>query len=89
VRGLLSVLDIGGILDEIASKGGIGGVFAVLFAFAIWKLYKDMKQAKDDLAESERKHADKYREAMRETSKAIEETGRTMDKLYEYLLMRR
>jgi len=88
------------ILDKISQTGGVGGAFAVLFAFVCWKLYRDLNKCKDGrLADAKavtdkvedlkREQEEKYRESTRETNATLRQLDRLMDKLFDWMMRKR
>jgi hypothetical protein len=79
---------------------GVPGVIILLCILAIIRLYKDSSKAKDSLAEQEKvhaeqckkcgeEHAEKYRIALHEFGRGIDKLEGALEKLYNYLLLKR
>ena len=81
------------VIDKIIQQGGISGAFAIVFALACWKLYRDLLKAKDskyaELKAIKEETEEKYRKAMVEVNNTAHEFDRLLDRLFDYLTRKR
>lgn len=71
-----SLIDI---FERIAQAGGIAGLFALVIAFACWKLYHDLMRCKDARVSDLKK-------VSKETNETLRRLDRLIDRLYDWLL---
>ncbi len=87
------------IVETIIRQGGVTGAFALFFAFACMKLYKDLMRCKDARVNDLRsvsyrieqlkvEQETKHRESMRELNETLKKIDRFMDKFFDWMTHR-
>jgi hypothetical protein len=80
---------VGEVVEKIVQHGGISGAFAVVLAFACWKLYRDLMKCKDRRILDGKESEEKYQNAMREINETLKEFDHFMDRFFDWLTRRR
>lgn len=79
---------MGNIFEKILQYGGIAGAFALLFALACWRLYRDLVRCKDARVEDAKAYEERYQNAMKETNNTLREFDRFLDRFFDWISRR-